>query len=386
MRSRIPSTISALVLIVALVVSTGMVAVGQTVPDAERKLEQAERRAEVASGLVGEAVANRLEVELQIAESISKVNDLAAALSEVGSRLDSLGGQLGVADIELAGLQRQIEVQAVDAYMAVVSSPTMSLVGSSSVESALVLSAVVDDVISGGRERVGELFIRKRGLQDLHGLFLTEQDKFTSSKAAVDAELDHLTQLYAAADQAVADAIRKAGAADREHQMAMTALERARNQEEERRRQQERNSTTTTTPRVTTTTRMTTTTTVSGNPTTTNPGPPTTTTPTVFPPHIEQWRSLMATYFPPQRVDEALKIIRCESNGDQNAYNPYSGASGLFQFLPGTWATTAPQAGFPGASPFNPVANAGSAAWLANRYEQLGMSYWHAWSCRRVLG
>ena len=75
----------------------------------------------------------------------------------------------------------------------------------------------------------------------------------------------------------------------------------------------------------------------------------------------------------------------CESNGDPNAYNPYSGASGLFQFLPSTWASTAPKAGYAGASVFDPEANTASAAWLGSRYEELGEYFWQAWSCRRVL-
>src|SRR5690606_10508975 len=122
-------------------------------------VEKAETRASVASGLVDDAVANRLEIELQIAESISKVNDLAADLSLVGSRLDRLGDQLGFADIELASVQEQIEEQAVDAYMAVLASPSLTLVGTGTVEKALVVSTVVDDVIAGGRQTVGELFI-----------------------------------------------------------------------------------------------------------------------------------------------------------------------------------------------------------------------------------
>jgi hypothetical protein len=47
-------------------------------------------------------------------------------------------------------------------------------------------------------------------------------------------------------------------------------------------------------------------------------------------------------------------IIRVESRGDPNARNR-SGASGLGQFLPGTWAST-PQ-GRAGLSVFNPAAN-----------------------------
>lgn len=372
-----------------------MVAFGQPLDDAERTLNQAEQRAEVASGLVDEAVADRLAIENQIADSISRVNDLSAALSIVGASLDRLGDQLGFAVLEMADVQEQIEVQAVDAYMAVIASPSLSVVGSPSVERALVVSSVVEDVLAGGRQRVSELFIRKRSLEDLHLLYLTEQDEFLFAKTAMDDELAHLTSLYAEADQAVADAMRDANAADQAYRSALTAFDLARKQDEERRRQEERNSTTTTTtpsvvtttiPGTTSTTRAGNPTTTSANPTTTTTPSPTTTTPTVFPPQIEKWRPLVATYFPPNRVDEALKILRCESNGDPDAYNPYSGASGLFQFIPSTWASTAPQAGYPGASPFDPVANAGSAAWLANRYEQLGHYYWQAWSCRRVLG
>jgi muramidase (phage lysozyme) len=47
-------------------------------------------------------------------------------------------------------------------------------------------------------------------------------------------------------------------------------------------------------------------------------------------------------------------IIGVESKGDPNAHNR-SGASGLGQFLPGTWAST-PQ-GRAGLSVFNPAAN-----------------------------
>jgi soluble lytic murein transglycosylase-like protein len=55
-----------------------------------------------------------------------------------------------------------------------------------------------------------------------------------------------------------------------------------------------------------------------------------------------------------------LRVARCESNLDPSAYNPRSGASGLFQFLPGTWRTTP----FAGNSIFDPWASANAAAWM----------------------
>ena len=156
----------------------------------------------------------------------------------------------------------------------------------------------------------------------------------------------------------------------------------ARVREAERERQEDRSPSTTAPSPVTTTT------TTPSSPTTAPQPTPTTTRPPSdwsFPPQVERWRGLVSQHFPAHRVDEALAIMRCESNGNPDAYNPYSGASGLFQFLPSTWATTAPKAGYPDSGPFEPEANTASAAWLAQRYEDLGQDYWRAWSCRRVL-
>lgn len=51
---------------------------------------------------------------------------------------------------------------------------------------------------------------------------------------------------------------------------------------------------------------------------------------------VEQWRTLVAAYFPADQVDRALRVMACESGGDPNAYNP-SGATGLMQIL-ASWA------------------------------------------------
>jgi hypothetical protein len=71
-------------------------------------------------------------------------------------------------------------------------------------------------------------------------------------------------------------------------------------------------------------------------------------------------------------VDWALRVAACESGFNPNAYNRSSGASGLFQFLPSTWAHTP----YAGRSVFDPDANARAAAWL---YQQ---DHGSAWTCR----
>ena len=367
--------------LVASVVTPGVpFARAQTTDEAQDAAEQAERRADAASGLVDEAVANRNEIEAELAVSITRMNELAAELSLLGSNLDRISAEVGFADVELAGIQQDIESQAVSAYMTVVASPTVNVVNSRSVEEAMVASKVVEDVVADGRETVGELSQKKNSLRQLQETFLAQQDEYTQLQDEIDAEVAHFTELYEKADARVAQLIRDAEEADRQYRSALTALQVAEAKEAERARQENRQQPPTTTSPPTTTPSENTTTT-SGNTTTTSGGGGT----WVHPPAVEQWRPLVTQYFPSHRVEEALRILNCESNGDPDAVNPYSGASGLFQFLPSTWATTAPKAGWAGYSPFHPEANVSSAAWLANRYEELGSYYWQAWSCRRVL-
>jgi uncharacterized protein YraI len=61
-----------------------------------------------------------------------------------------------------------------------------------------------------------------------------------------------------------------------------------------------------------------------------------------------------------QNPQTMLAVARCESGLNPNAYNARSGASGLFQFLPGTWRTTP----FASYSIFDGWANANAAAWM----------------------
>ena len=60
----------------------------------------------------------------------------------------------------------------------------------------------------------------------------------------------------------------------------------------------------------------------------------------------------------------AMCVANRESHFHPKAYNPNSGASGVFQFIPSTWAWASQQAGYGGKSPFNAWANVGTAAWV----------------------
>lgn len=88
-----------------------------------------------------------------------------------------------------------------------------------------------------------------------------------------------------------------------------------------------------------------------------------------YAPNVERWRNLIATYFQPDDVPWAMRVMNCESQGDPTAQNPTSSAGGLFQFIDSTWAFT-PYGHLP---KYDPIANIQAAAWLF--YED-GPSHW----------
>lgn len=69
----------------------------------------------------------------------------------------------------------------------------------------------------------------------------------------------------------------------------------------------------------------------------------------------------------------ALCVAEAESGFDPMAVNPSTGAAGVFQFLPSTWASLSELAGRTGASVFDAEANVAVAAWTVANYG------WHPW-------
>ena len=97
--------------------------------------------------------------------------------------------------------------------------------------------------------------------------------------------------------------------------------------------------------------------------------------------------SLGLTQSVPELIDQAAaayhvpaarmrRIGWCESNFLPGAVNPRTGAAGVFQWLPRSWAWASVQAGFGGASVFDPYANIYTAAWAMSR------NLWGWWVCR----
>lgn len=380
----------------ALVVTEPGPARAQDVGEAEERAADAARRAEEAASLLSEAAAIRAGVEDELAATLTRLAELNAELSRVSVRLDDLRQAVQAADADLARINETLTIQAVDAYVRAVSVSAASLIGTGSTESAIVAATSLETAIGDDQAAMADLTIQRRELDELRQAYLAEQEEVQALQQQVDAESAHLESLLAEADAGLAQAAAQARQADAEYRAALDAVDLARAKEEEKARQGDRQpdpsaatrdddapASTTTTPSGPTSEPTPTTAT-----TTTSPPPTTTTAPPApliggpFRPEVERWRGLVAAYFPAERVDEALAVLGCESNGDPNAYNPYSGASGLFQFLPATWATVSPSAGFSESSVFDPEANIGTAAWLSSYYESRGASPWSPWTCR----
>jgi len=75
-------------------------------------------------------------------------------------------------------------------------------------------------------------------------------------------------------------------------------------------------------------------------------------------------------------ANQLLRVAWCESRYNPYAVNTRSGAAGLFQFMPATWAANSVRAGYAGASVFDSVASANVAAYMF-RNGQAGQ-----WSCK----
>jgi hypothetical protein len=101
--------------------------------------------------------------------------------------------------------------------------------------------------------------------------------------------------------------------------------------------------------------------------------PPVTSTPAPSTGNSSSVEGMISQAFGPYAAS-ALSVARCESGLNPGAYNASSHASGLFQILPSTWATTP----FAGSSPFNAWANINAAHSI---FVRDGYS-WREWTCR----
>lgn len=346
----------------AAVVTVGLLVVALVPMARAQSVDEARQAKDSADRLVSAAVANRDAVELELLEAMERYQALSIQLADVSSDLEETGERIVRTGTQLLLANTVAGERAVAAYMQAVALPSAIVFNSKSLEGAIVAQRSFAILMGEDLFQINSLTVTERDLSTLEDRYRIELSQAQALQLEVDAQADHLEQLFLAADEDVAAAISSARAADTQYREALDEAARARAIAAEREKKEQQASTTTTT-----------------RPPTTIPGGGGT---RVFRPTVERWRSLVADYFPANMVNDALAVIDCESRGSPDAYNPYSGASGLFQFIPGTWAVASVKAGFSGASAFEPVPNVASAWWLVSYYESRGKPSWAAWSCQ----
>ena len=334
---------------------------------AQTQLEGAEDARDQAEGLVSAALANRAEVEAELLATLDSYQSLSFQLSSVSADLARLTELIDSTSAALSAARRSVDRQGVEAYMQALSMPGGMVWRMDTIEDAMVAERTLSILAGADEDESASLSVIERDLMLLDQTYQVEFRNVQSLTFQVETEVVRLQDLFSLADSKVAIAIGVAMAADAAYRSALDEVERARAAEEQSEREAENVTTTPVLTEATATTIV----------ATTAPGA----TSRQLKPAVEQWRSLVAAYFDASRVDQALSIIQCESLGDPSAYNPYSGASGLFQFLPGTWAVTSTKAGFGDADVFDPEANVAAAAWLASYYEASGRNPWTPWHC-----
>jgi hypothetical protein len=378
----------------SLATGIGSVAAQTSVDEANQRAGAARGELDAAYEIVTGAVSDRDAVEAQLFAVLEAYAEAGVQLSTANAELDQLARSLAFADARTLDVERRLAEQSVAAYMESVTAASGLILDTASLEDALVVGDVLGRSQQEALGDLDRLLVQRRELEDLRLAYGSERDVVAGIQVELSDRSTELRSLLETANAEVAAAFARATAADRAFRQAQSEVDRARAAEEAARRTA---TTTTAAPATTTSTDAgstttnpaaagTSTTTVAS--TTTSSTTTTTTTATTEPPRsplrpaVEAWRPLVEIHFAPDLSEHALEIIQCESLGDPNAVNPYSGASGLFQFMPGTWAVASVQAGVGDRSVFDGEANIIAASWLAEYYRSRGLDPWRPWVCR----
>lgn len=344
--SRTVALMVAVAVVLAAFVPSGPRVSAQTKDDVSRAEQEANRaKAELqqAQSTLDAASAARAQVEAELLAQATNLERVSAELDTVAARVIELRGEIEDAELEVSRLRGFAEERAVEAYMGAWSMDIgVMTFASSSFTEALMLQDVAESVRSEDLATINELTIKRRVLDELRTEFEADQARLQQLQGEAAEQVDLLEQLFAQADSEVRAAYLTVDAADRAYRSAQSGVEEAKRAYQAAQRKLRIGS------------------------------------------GVTRWRPLVEKYFPPELVDQALSVMQCESGGNPDATNRYSGAAGLFQFLKGTWAVASVRAGFAGYSRYDPEANIAAAAWLVDYSIRTNhpRGAWGHWSCQ----
>lgn len=344
----IPRTITVAAVAAALVFASlpgADVAFAQTksdVNEAQQEADRAKAALRDSQQAADQASLRRAAIETDLLARLDDVERTSADLDAVSSKVIALRGQIEDAEVMVGALRSSAQERAVEAYMSAWSTDIGMVVLTADLAHALVLEDVAETVREDDLAQINELTIQRRILGELRTDQESEQQRLQQIQDDLTAQVDVLEQLFMQADVEVRAAYLAADEADRRYRSARSTAIAAQNAYEEAQRKLRIGR------------------------------------------GVERWRPLVEQYFPPDLVDQALAVMYCESGGNPDAVNPHSSASGLFQFLKGTWAIASVRAGFGGYSRFDPEANIASAAWLVDYSIRTNhpRGPWGHWTCR----
>ncbi|MEX2280153.1 MAG: transglycosylase SLT domain-containing protein [Acidimicrobiia bacterium] len=369
--------------LIALTVTTTLLSgvaspVFAQVDEAEERARSAADEVDAAYAVVSSALADADEVEAALFTALDEYQIAAVDLAAAGIRLQQISDSLTFANAEALAAEQQLESHTIAAYMEAVTSTASVVFDAESVEEAIFVGQVMRESQVNALTTLSDLLSQRTELERIRAEHAIELVQVESLEQQLAARTERLQELFMAANAEVADAFARAAEADATFRAALDGVDRAIAEEEAQRRAADAGTTTTTSPPTTTpeTTTETTTTTT----TTTEDWPP-----IPISDRVMAWRPLIEAHFAPDLVLDALVIMQCESLGDPDALNPYSGASGLFQFISGTWAVASVRAGVGDRSVFDGEANIIAASWLAEYYRARIGEPWRPWSCRTYL-
>jgi predicted nucleic acid-binding Zn-ribbon protein len=301
---------------------------------ADAAARAAAERAE-AQGIVEAWAARRGTVQDQVVATLFSLEQTNRRLESVAFDVFDLRQEIFDAEARVRDLREITEERAVAAYMNGSSPGALSLWSASNFEETALLEETVASAQRADATELSNLATERDHLADLQAGFEQNQEQIRVLREDIKRETHALQDLFAVIDAEYAASFAGLEQADEAFRRAVSEVEAA-----ERRRAA-----------------------LAG---------------------VETWRPLVQQYFPEDLVEQALRVMRCESGGNPDAVHPDSDASGLFQFLAGTWAFASIQAGFPAASRFDAEANVAAAAWLVGYSIRTGHpgGAWGHWVCQ----
>lgn len=330
-----PRHVSIVALAVVLSLFGGMAAGAETeLQKAEREAAQAEAaRLAAEQGYIGfRDVAADLNLQLILTlEEYTRVN---ADLQQLGLFVAGVRAEMDDTRAEIRGLDSMAQERAVSAYIRGMST-TSNLFISETFDDMAVATEAIKRASDEDELLFQTLDDRRTDLSRQTTELTAALDELAITNDALDVKRQELEGLFALADQRVVAAFQNLNNADAEYQAALATLE----EEKAKRRW------------------------LGG---------------------VAQWRPLVEQYFPAEYVEEAMIIMACESGGNPDAKNPNSTATGLFQFLDGTWAWMTVLSGWEGHSRLDPEANVAVAAYLFEYSIRTNhpLGRWGHWECQ----